>query len=568
LVTFQLDVTTQDHGWWNLETDLVGVYILEWQGGVRDYFRSLILTNDSAGLNPYLFTGTFMDTNDAPGTTLGYRFYLEEADWGGQWLDLDRTALLPPTNGASLVLPLAYFGDTPPGGWPVTNTLQLTFQVDMSEQAALGRFTLGTGPVDVWEYVDYDHNGGLLTLSNDSSSPNPYLFTGTLMLTNFVPGSTRNYKFYYAWKSSYVYEEPLSTCGDYRVAVLPSGTNATLVLPVVYFDDLPPGVPLVTNSVTYQVDMSAQFSAPPDLGWRRWPYCTGSFNGGQSLALTNDPSAGNTNIYRGTLQIISLPGARMDFHFGYLLVSFRGTGNRHVEELLYLGSTNRTFNLLTNNGDLVLPPVLFGDLEPGDVLPAATLVRFNVDMTGAVGVDGHPFDPVLDRIFVNGDFADWFPPHAGGKRQGWWPWNPLQVSTFSLSSYYLTNVPGTPVFTGVVALDRPRALVLTYRYSINGQDNEPTGGQNHIRFIRTTGEYALPLDKFGAPVQEPSFGNLTATRSDPDHVLISWLGRPGVHLQSCSSANRPWQDYPETDGLSATNWPTADGERFFRLAKP
>jgi len=65
-------------------------------------------------------------------------------------------------------------------------------------------------------------------------------------------------------------------------------------------------------------------------------------------------------------------------------------------------------------------------------------------------------------------------------------------------------------------------------------------------------------------------------------VPISWLGLPGVHLQSSSSlSGQNWVDHPETDGanwtnghisnngfISVTNWPTGTSKTFFRLVRP
>ena len=66
-----------------------------------------------------------------------------------------------------------------------------------------------------------------------------------------------------------------------------------------------------------------------------------------------------------------------------------------------------------------------------------------------------------------------------------------------------------------------------------------------------------------------SFGNLKASQSTPGNVLLSWLGRPGVHLQTKSSlSSGSWVDHPETDALSSTNWPTSGGTTFFRLINP
>ena len=46
-------------------------------------------------------------------------------------------------------------------------------------------------------------------------------------------------------------------------------------------------------------------------------------------------------------------------------------------------------------------------------------------------------------------------------------------------------------------------------------------------------------------------GNLTAGTPVAGKIPLSWLGRPGAHLQSASSISGPWQNLPATDG---TNW--------------
>jgi hypothetical protein len=195
-------------------------------------------------------------------------------------------------------------------------------------------------------------------------------------------------------------------------------------------------------------------------------------------------------------------------------------------------------------------------------------VHFMVDMTEARTADGRAFDPAVDKVYLNGDFLNWSGCFTSGGlgNVGWARWEVCPGGWGGLPN--LTKVPPNCVYSLSVGLSPPGGQVLAYRYSINGQDNEPTGGRDHVRWVRGTGEYSLPLDKFGAPVQEQSFGDLTATLSDPQQVLISWLGRPGVRLQSCANpATGPWQDHPETDGLSATNWPVAQASVFFRLAK-
>ncbi len=207
---------------------------------------------------------------------------------------------------------------------------------------------------------------------------------------------------------------------------------------------------------------------------------------------------------------------------------------------------------MINSTTQVLPKVYFNDQNPVDFLTADTVVTFTVNMTNAVGTDSHAFDPVNDHVYING-----IPTFVG--------WDGL-----SLAGFELTNNPvGSKLYSLPILIPKGTALQQTYKYSINGADNEAAGGNNHVRFIRQAGTYSMPLDTFGVPVTEPSFGNLKVGAAAAGNVLISWLGRPGVSLQSRTSlTSGAWLDNPATDGLSSTNWPVSGGAQFFRLVKP
>ena len=562
-VTFQVDMSVQANlGRFNPLTESVVAKAYEWHGGSRLLSWRLGLTNEPAATNPFLYRGTGLITNDAPGATLSYCFRAETQPDGG--FDRIRSAWLPDTEGASLVLPVVYYYDELAAGNVLTNTIALTFQVDMTAQVDLGGFNPGSDRVEVGARCDPEGVTYGYPLTNNPHAPNPNLYTSTVVRTNFTPGGIVSYRFSYhdsAWRR--FVEQPQSTSGEDRTATLPATPEPSLVLPVVYFDDLPAGVALVTNDVTFQVDLSAQMHWIADW-FPPLPVSVRCTVYGGDVQLTNFNGAINTNIYRGTLRIISLPEARFEYQFHHRGDFPRPTWSRWEQ------FTERSSSLLTTNGPIVLPVVFFDDLQSSDVLPRSTVVRLSVDMAGAVTTDGHPFHPTLDRVFVNGDFIHWYPEGGvgGSVIRGWGPWDPIAWAPDFLKRYHLTNVPGTQVYTGAVSIDPSERLALTYRYSINGQDNEPPGGQNHVRYVRNAGEYTLPLDKFGAPEQEPSFGNLRAVLATPGNVGLSWLGRLGVRLQSCSSATGPWQDHPESDGLSATNWLVSDGSRFFRLFKP
>ena len=166
-------------------------------------------------------------------------------------------------------------------------------------------------------------------------------------------------------------------------------------------------------------------------------------------------------------------------------------------------------------------------------------------------------------VAVNGD---WIP---------WWPWFPPAPAR-----YYLTNVPGgTWLYSQTVLFPRGSSVQLTYKYGIDdsadNMDNEAGFAMNHVRYIRQLGHYTLPLDTFGTPVTESLLGGLTLGSPAAGHIPVSWLGTPGVHLQTATSLTPAvWQDLPETaaygspSGIYSTNYPMNAGPTFFRLVKP
>jgi len=76
--------------------------------------------------------------------------------------------------------------------------------------------------------------------------------------------------------------------------------------------------------------------------------------------------------------------------------------------------------------------------------------------------------------------------------------------------------------------------------------------------------------------------SLTIGPASGGKVPVSWLGRPGAHLQTKPTVSGgSWQDLWATDGtnwtsgfsstngcVSVTNYPASSGQLFFRLVKP
>jgi hypothetical protein len=241
---------------------------------------------------------------------------------------------------------------------------------------------------------------------------------------------------------------------------------------------------------------------------------------------------------------------------------------------------NRLFNL-PNGPTLTLPVVVWDDIYLNDMLPADTAVLFSVDMNGAVGTDAHAFDPNAgDTVWINGPFLNW----------NWWTGaNPMDVQ-------YQMIAAGGGIYTNTLVFPKGSGINFAYKYGIGlgasgdqgPRDNEYVGGI-HQRVIRTTasGSYTMAQDKFGTMYAEPFFrsqakadGQLTVGARSGGTVPVTWLGRPGAHLQSAGSLTGPWTDHPETDGgtwtsgssstngfVSQTNWPSL-GNQYFRLVKP
>ena len=262
--------------------------------------------------------------------------------------------------------------------------------------------------------------------------------------------------------------------------------------------------------------------------------------------LTNYPpynGGSNTNIYYGTNEFIGTPlSSSQGYNF---------TDNDPGLPSGYNGyeqTGNRSFNLLSTNGTIVLTTVSFGNFFASDILAADTPVTFSVDMGNGLGgyvtgTDGHTFDPANDAVFVNGQFANY-----NGQPQHWYPWAPSGVNPVS-SPYQLKAIVFSSIYTNTFIIPAGTPLAFLYKYGIdtnyandvqnssqNGYDDEAGFAQNHVRVIRSTAvtPYVLATDNFGKMYGEPFFtsgstggGNLSVGSPSAGKVPVTWLGRPG-----------------------------------------
>ena len=134
------------------------------------------------------------------------------------------------------------------------SAVQVTYQVDLTAQIALGNFRPGTDTIFVsgtfsspaWESSATDGSTAYL-LSPSAGSAN--LYTGTFNIVN-SPGSTESHKFVINPEGDFSdlnWESPVSTLGGNRTFKVPgTATN----LPVVAFNDqlLPPAAPFIAGA--------------------------------------------------------------------------------------------------------------------------------------------------------------------------------------------------------------------------------------------------------------------------------------------------------------------------------
>jgi hypothetical protein len=521
--------------------------------GSFNNFAAFPLTNNPTGTNLSLWTGT---TNiPGNGKVMSYRYAIEPGNQtetvaaGGTH---NRLVTLPTADGASLTLPQVYFGDSPPS----VPTVSVTFQVDLALQISTRAFIPGTSSVYTRGFFNNWTEGGPMT--NDPTilrTNQTGLVTSNVYVYAFdvtgSPGQTTEFKFFISTANNW--ESPAAGTGDpndnnNRFFNLSPDTSQTL--PVVFFNDIP-YAPVAKNNITFQVDMTAQIllgNFDPSTGTVE---VRGNFNGwgNTPIACTNNPADPNPDIYRAVVPISDGVGATEQYKF-FASVPINGGWENFAD--------NRTLTIIKGTAQ-TLPVVFFNNVAPGDLLPADTVVTFIVNMANAVGTDNHAFDPNNDQVFING--------------------TPNGFLTWDTTLPMLTNNPvGSSNYSIDLLLPKGSPVQQTYKYGINGNDNEAAPNLNHVRYVRTTGTYQMPLDTFGNQLAEPSFGLLSSGPASAGHVPISWLGRPGVHLQVNLDLVSQWQDvlitdgstwsngYPSPNGLvSVTNWPAGDAKSFFRL---
>ena len=555
-VTFQVDMTVPIASG-SFDTNGGTVYA---SGSFEDVPGTGFLLTQGAPPNDKIYSGTYQDYNPT-NTAEHYNYYYVSANTVRETVDARPFTV----QTSSLTLPVVYFNDLAPAADVPTHAL--TFQIDMTPQIALGHFTPGNDSIEARGtfQTPVQWTGGFQLTNNPTLSGNASnLYTGTYPDGNY-PGTYEQYKFVIVGAAT-SYED-----GNNRTFVTPSGDQT---FPVAYFNNITSAYNI---PVTFQVDMTV-------------PILLGTFNpgagdtcGAAGTFQTNQwtagaagfqltPGVGNTNIYTGTYIVKYPPGSGQQYKF-VINTNGGGTAYESIANRAYVqGATAQT-----------LPLVSWNNVNGSDLLLADTLVFFSINMNGAVGTDGHVFNPAADRVYINGQFANWY------------HWANM-ADPADATPYELIDPAGTGIYSNTIVIPKGTTVAFNYKYGLGidgspyASDDEAPSGNDHFRAVRSTAlkPYRMPQDTWGNPYREPFFSkdnpagaNLLTSAAAAGKTAVSWLGRPGAHLQSKASLSTgSWQDHWETDGtnwtagvsstnglVSVTNWP-AGGIRFFRLVKP
>jgi hypothetical protein len=400
--------------------------------------------------------------------------------------------------------------------------VQVTFQVNMSAQIALGNFDPLSDSVVVAGSPLNNWSTSASPLSSSATDSN--IFVGTFDISG-TQGSGVQYKYVMNTAAGLVWEGQVGTGGTTgnRTFSLPAGSE---VLPVVYFNNVTNSTS-VTNQITFQVDMSVQVALgnfDPASGTL---YLAGEFNNWNATATALTNSAANTNLWVTSLSLSGANGAAVNYKY-----VMNGTWEGNVGPA---GAQNRSLSLAKTNQ--VLPIVYFNNLA---TVPVPTALVFEVNMAAQAALGN--FDPSIDTVEARGTFNNW----SGG--------------------FGLTNSPDAPyLFSGTwVDSTDPVGTGVAYQFVINGSTWETAVG-NRMYTITSTNEQTVPLVFFN---NVNDLGPVSVTTAN-GQTAVAWTAGPLIRLQSVASLVNPaWQDVPNTQGSNSFTVPPGSTPQFFRLRGP
>jgi len=420
-----------------------------------------------------------------------------------------------------------------------------TFRVDMSVQIAIGRYDPGNdllmvrGPFNSWVGTDLTFVAG----SN-------FLYEAEIDIFE-TDGAQTDYKFFIASVTSGdIWEGNVGTGenGNRRFNYQAGGQ----ILETVFFDDLEKN-PGGGVKVTFQVNMAPLLQDGLFLPEFDWLEVRGAFNS-WAAGFELEPISEGSPIYAGSTTIKSIaPGDSVEYKYVY-------NGGQ------WENGSNRKF-ILAEQALQVLPIRYFSDIRPDSSLTEDTKIVISVNMNNALALNGTPFNLETDRVYINGEFSEFT----------WWEWS-FPPDGFELLDDGTAESGDAVEGDGIYSI-KFQALAgqpkrVEYKFSINGEDSEADFQNNHIRYIRETGNYPLPVDQFGNMVREPevlssNLGVITINGPIDGMVTLSWENTDAVLQHSESLIPGSWQNIPNSQGDREMVFSVTEiSKNYFRLATP
>lgn len=342
----------------------------------------------------------------------------------------------------------------------------VTFQVNMTVQQALGNFTPGTHSVVVRGVIDW--TGNTMLLADNGSG----VYVGTFDVT---PGNIE-YKFVIIGGASDVWESV-----DNRTATV---ATDPLILDVVYFNNQTSS-DVADVEVRFRVNMSIQdltgaFDPASDWMVVRGNHANLGNWGGAVARLTEETL--NPGIWSAWITFDDLPvGGAIEYKFVILI-------GGDVNTATWESSNNRSFtptgtepdNVPSGGngyGEITPDIVYFGDIGPEDIIENDVNVVFQVDVLPLIGrlrdlgyiYDVQTQDTVwsISTIEVAGYFNNW-------------PWGSfLQDHVLNDDGINGDVTADDNVWSRSVAFLAGSARELIYKYGVNQLDVEAGFALNH-----------------------------------------------------------------------------------------
>lgn len=415
---------------------------------------------------------------------------------------------------------------------------QVTYQVDMSVQIALGNFNPANGDTVrvAGEFTPTDWStGSILT----PSSGNPNIYEGTFP-NDVAAGDWVDYRFIRdTGGTGTALNWETSALRFYQVAA------GDQTLPVVYFNDVSSANNLVVTQTTFSVNLGVQAALGNFNPATDSVYVAGDvFNNNWAVgAQTLTNSLSDPNVWQGTFNTTNTVGSTVNYKF-IMFTSLSGEvwENNGVGPN---GAQNRQYTY--TNVATTLPTVYFNNVTSSTSL-VSTQVTFKVNLAAEVARGA--FDPVNGTVTVAGDVFNN-------------SWNAAaQVLTQTPTNFY--------VWSGTFTITNTVGGAVNYKFTLENGGNWETNGvgpnlANDRQFIFTNVATVLPDVYFN---NQGHLGTVTLTPPSGGQVTATWTAGPLIRLQTNAPLTGVWGDVPDTLGVGTATVNVGGSQKYFRLIGP